>query len=77
MWDETTPRTPAPSDAPGHDDYRARGASGHCPLCGQPTGGALICVPCSDNIWDRLRAGMGEEWYARHAAYRPSQGGRE
>ena len=65
MWDETP--TPGPADTPPQT-YRARGASGRCPLCGQPTGGLLVCPACADAEWERLRA-ADPAWYERHKQY--------
>ena len=70
MWaeDETTPAAPHP-----REPYRARGVSGRCPLCGQPTGGLLVCPACADAEWERLRA-ADPAWYERHKSYRLDHG---
>ncbi len=66
MWDQDETTSPSPER---RGPYRARGASGRCPLCGQPTGGLLVCPACADAEWERLRA-TDPAWYERHKQYR-------
>jgi len=70
MWSNDVPAG-APSASPATGDQ-----TDTCATCERPVSGTLRCDECVRREWSRLRAEMGEDWYAQHRLWdRQAAGG--